>query len=173
MIPIKIQCECGQRYSFDIEPINGKMPSSVACPVCGLDGTTLANEMIAKSLAAQPVVIQAAGMKLRAATMPTSHATQPISPLTPSRPEIHQSTIQDTKLTWYEQLWIALPMSLIIVGGMIGGACGGAAWAINRTVFKTVKNSILRYVWTGLISVLAAITYAIIATLFLSLFKRK
>ena len=49
MMPIKISCGCGQRYSFDIEPVNGRMPSSVACPVCGADGTAVANSIIAQS----------------------------------------------------------------------------------------------------------------------------
>ncbi len=47
MVPVKIQCGCGQRYAFDIEPVNGQMPSTVACPVCGADGTPAANEAIA------------------------------------------------------------------------------------------------------------------------------
>jgi len=54
MIPIKIQCGCGQRYAFDVEPVNGRMTSTVACPVCGVDGTAAANEMIAQALAALP-----------------------------------------------------------------------------------------------------------------------
>jgi hypothetical protein len=54
MIPIKIQCGCGQKYAFDVEPANGRMTSAVTCPVCGVDGTTTANEMIAQTLAAQP-----------------------------------------------------------------------------------------------------------------------
>jgi hypothetical protein len=53
MIPVKIQCSCGQRYAFDIEPVCGRMTSSVACPVCGADGTTAANEMIAFALATE------------------------------------------------------------------------------------------------------------------------
>ena len=53
MIPIKIQCGCGQRYAFDIEPFYGRMPFSVACPVCGADGTSAANEVIAFTLATE------------------------------------------------------------------------------------------------------------------------
>jgi UDP-N-acetylmuramyl pentapeptide phosphotransferase/UDP-N-acetylglucosamine-1-phosphate transferase len=53
MIPVKIQCSCGQRYVFDIEPVCGRMTSSVSCPVCGADGTTAANEVIAFTLAAE------------------------------------------------------------------------------------------------------------------------
>ncbi len=54
MVPIKIQCGCGQRYAFDVEPVNGRMTSTVACPACGVDGTAAANEMIAQTLPAQP-----------------------------------------------------------------------------------------------------------------------
>ena len=53
MMPVKIQCSCGQRYAFDIEPVCGRMTSSVACPVCGADGTTAANEVIAFTLATE------------------------------------------------------------------------------------------------------------------------
>jgi hypothetical protein len=51
MMPVKIQCGCGQRYVFDIEPFCGRMPFPVACPVCGADGTYAANEVIAFNLA--------------------------------------------------------------------------------------------------------------------------
>jgi hypothetical protein len=53
MIPVKIQCGCGQKYAFDIEPICGRMPGNVTCPVCGLDGTRIANEIIAYNLATE------------------------------------------------------------------------------------------------------------------------
>jgi hypothetical protein len=53
MIPVKIQCSCDQRYAFDIEPVCGRMTSSVTCPVCGEDGTTAANEVIAFTLASE------------------------------------------------------------------------------------------------------------------------
>jgi hypothetical protein len=53
MMPVKIQCSCGQRYAFDIEPVCGRMTSRVACPVCGTDGTSAANEVIAFTLATQ------------------------------------------------------------------------------------------------------------------------
>ncbi len=49
MIPIKIQCGCGQRYAFEVEPLQGRMPYAIACPSCGIDGTTAANESIAQS----------------------------------------------------------------------------------------------------------------------------
>jgi uncharacterized sodium:solute symporter family permease YidK len=53
MIPVKIQCTCGQRYAFETEPYYGRMMCPVACPVCGVDGTLAANEAIAFALSDQ------------------------------------------------------------------------------------------------------------------------
>jgi hypothetical protein len=50
MIPIKIICGCGQKYAFDVHPVDGQMPVSVNCPACGRDGTAAANESIRKML---------------------------------------------------------------------------------------------------------------------------
>src|SRR5690349_1467451 len=50
MIPIKIRCGCGQKYAFDVEPIEGAMGYAVLCPVCGVDGTALANDLVAEHL---------------------------------------------------------------------------------------------------------------------------
>src|ERR1043166_439339 len=48
MIPIKILCRCGQKYAFDCEPSGGSVGCAVACPTCGADGTSAANEIIAQ-----------------------------------------------------------------------------------------------------------------------------
>jgi len=56
MVAIKIICVCGQKYAFDVYPLNGRMPAPVQCPVCGVDGTAVANEVIALSLGAQPAL---------------------------------------------------------------------------------------------------------------------
>jgi hypothetical protein len=50
MMPVKIECECGQHYAFEIEPMDGKMPLPVACPNCGTDGTAQANSIISSRL---------------------------------------------------------------------------------------------------------------------------
>jgi len=57
MIGIKIQCGCGQRYAFDVEPVNGRMPSGVACPICSADGTDVANTIIEHSLPPPPPAV--------------------------------------------------------------------------------------------------------------------
>ncbi len=92
MIPVKIQCGCGQRYAFDVEPINGRMGAPVKCPACGADGTAAANEVIAQSLPAAPapasagkvpvrVVAPAPAVRLAASAAPAVVAAPRRSPL--------------------------------------------------------------------------------------------
>ena len=59
-IPIKIECECGQRYAFDVEPINGQLPAPVACPVCGADGTAAANKIVSQAISGPPRLVSPA-----------------------------------------------------------------------------------------------------------------
>jgi len=76
MVPIRIQCGCGQLYEFEIEPVDGRMPAPVACPTCGLDGTEAANACIAQTMAAEPVPppVPAAGPLRIAAHSPPAQA---------------------------------------------------------------------------------------------------
>ena len=78
MIAVKIQCGCGQRYSFEAEPVGGRMPSAVNCPACGADGTAAANEFIAGCLDTQPAAPAATqsprlGIRI-AVTGPANHS---------------------------------------------------------------------------------------------------
>jgi len=54
VVNIKIVCGCGQKYAFDVYPLHGRMPVPVQCPVCGMDGTAAANEIMARTLNARP-----------------------------------------------------------------------------------------------------------------------
>lgn len=56
-IPVKIVCVCGQKYAFEVQPQDGRMPVPVACPVCKRDGTEEANRIIASLLAADPCTL--------------------------------------------------------------------------------------------------------------------
>ena len=49
---IKIECGCGTKYSFDVEPRDGQMPWTVQCPACHADGTGAANRIIAEKSSA-------------------------------------------------------------------------------------------------------------------------
>ena len=54
---LKIACDCGQKYKFDVEPVGGQMPFTVNCPACDADGTMAANALLAGQLAAEPAAI--------------------------------------------------------------------------------------------------------------------
>lgn len=49
---IKVECQCGARFAFDVEPVEGRMPVAVFCPVCGADATERANQVLAETEAA-------------------------------------------------------------------------------------------------------------------------
>ncbi len=76
-MPIKVLCNCGQKYAFDIEPVNGRMPSPVACPACGADGTAAANEIIAQNLPAQPAPAPVQGLRTVATAQAASAPPAP------------------------------------------------------------------------------------------------
>ncbi|MBI3881669.1 MAG: hypothetical protein HY301_16595 [Verrucomicrobia bacterium] len=47
---LKIYCDCGQHYVFDVEPEDGRMPVPSLCPACGADNTKRANNLITNKL---------------------------------------------------------------------------------------------------------------------------
>lgn len=81
---IKVLCPCGAKYQFPVEPVNGLLPQSIACPVCGADNTDLGNAAIQAKLASEPVAAPAAtpappGLRV------TAHPATPPLP-SPARP---------------------------------------------------------------------------------------
>ncbi|HUA69178.1 MAG TPA: hypothetical protein VMA13_11580 [Candidatus Saccharimonadales bacterium] len=55
---VKVVCDCGQKYKFDVEPVKGQMPVKVNCPVCGTDGTAAANGILSRMVSGeQPVSV--------------------------------------------------------------------------------------------------------------------
>jgi hypothetical protein len=77
---LKLLCGCGQKYKFDVEPVNGQMPFTVACPVCGVDGTGPANAELLK-LPPPPLMTPRTAPVAVAAPPPISSA-----PLRPAKP---------------------------------------------------------------------------------------
>ena len=59
MMEIKVVCECGQKYKFDVEPVNGQMPFTVNCPICNRDGTASANAILNEKRGTQPINLAA------------------------------------------------------------------------------------------------------------------
>jgi hypothetical protein len=67
---VKVVCNCGQKFKFDVEPVGGRMPVAVFCPVCGRDGTQAANDVLAKYFSNQPLAPVAMALQPAAASPP-------------------------------------------------------------------------------------------------------
>lgn len=116
---IKVQCGCGTKYSFDVEPQNGVMPFTVNCPSCNTDGTAAANEMIAQTLAAaQP------RLRMRdappSAAIPPQPAAEPADLPPPQRPT--GAAVKRLKAESRQTRWqgLLIGLLLLIVLGLIG-----------------------------------------------------
>ncbi|MBN3038916.1 MAG: hypothetical protein JW869_05810 [Candidatus Omnitrophica bacterium] len=68
-------------------------------------------------------------------------------------------------LKWYEYAWIWLPIALLFIGGAIGGLLGYLAVYTNTRIFRSQKGMFLKYLFSGLVSVTALVTFLVIATL--------
>ena len=55
MMELKVHCDCGQKYKFDVEPQNGRMPFEVNCPICGASGTAKANASLQQMAVFKPI----------------------------------------------------------------------------------------------------------------------
>jgi hypothetical protein len=84
---LKVVCDCGQKYKFDVEPVNGLMPFKVACPTCGVDGTGRANVELAGILSSPPPLRVAPPPEpAPASTPPAIAAPPPVGGLRLNRP---------------------------------------------------------------------------------------
>src|SRR5687767_4685050 len=76
---VKILCPCGAKYKFEVEPVNGKLPGPVLCPVCAADGTALGNEIVAQTLTRIPLAAAPTPSTAAAVRISTSGAQAPQS----------------------------------------------------------------------------------------------
>lgn len=134
---LKVTCYCGQKYQFDVEPVNGRMPFAVNCPVCNADGTALADRLIdeqSSAIAPVPVIavsppaaesiVSPAAASLRMA--PPAAITPPVAavsappPLPASRPKpvVRPLVAAPPPEATYH-------LGLGILGAFLGAAAGG------------------------------------------------
>jgi hypothetical protein len=118
---IKIQCQCGSKYFFEVEPVEGRMPFSVHCPTCNAEGTDAANQFIAQA-AGQP--------RLRVQTPPAAAVDEP-----PPRPRAPAAVSAMERLHRERRQfrvagWIASAVALVILALL--GAWGWFAWVGSK-----------------------------------------
>ncbi len=75
-------------------------------------------------------------------------------------------------LKWYELVWSGLPILLTVIGGALGAVAGVIGFSISAKVFRSNMNGVLKYVLSGVVSVLVALAYIILATAFLTAMGR-
>src|SRR5580698_4475563 len=84
---LKVLCNCGQKYKFDVEPVHGRMPFPVNCPACGADGTQFANNLLAQmppSGGSAPAPVPLAAMMAPAMAAPAPMPVAPMAAMAPS-----------------------------------------------------------------------------------------
>jgi hypothetical protein len=67
--------------------------------------------------------------------------------------------------TWYEYVWIALPLALLVLGGALGGACGAAAAYINARLLRSSQPMWARYGLGVLVILGATLIWVVLAML--------
>ncbi|HEY3912844.1 MAG TPA: hypothetical protein VGN61_00040 [Verrucomicrobiae bacterium] len=110
---IKVQCPCGAKYSFEVEPVEGRMPYAVSCPVCNADGTEQANEVIAAQSVGAP--------KLR---VQIEHPVAEAAPAPRPIPQVPQASAMERLRQERRQMrrvgWLIGAVALVVLG-LVGG----------------------------------------------------
>jgi hypothetical protein len=120
MMEVKVQCNCGQRFKFDVEPTNGQMPFAVNCPVCGADGTVAANAILAQSAALPQALVASSGTKLQLNRPPP-----PAAPSVAPPPPVAARVVARAALpSAHPKASGEFNLGLGIVGALAGAAIG-------------------------------------------------
>jgi hypothetical protein len=146
---LKILCHCGNKYKFDVEPVNGQAPGPLACPNCSANWTETANHIIAQNLGlALPITplpqqaeeaprpaVQAPVTRLRVSS--TSHS-QPPSTEAPSAAEVASNPEAQPapkrfvpnvpSLDLLKEPPVKGNFALGMLGGVLGAALGMGIW---------------------------------------------
>jgi hypothetical protein len=80
---LKLVCDCGQKFKFEVEPVNGELPLSINCPSCGTDATVKANAALTQTsvLATTPTVAAAPRLQIIREAAPSVAVAMPPPPV--------------------------------------------------------------------------------------------
>lgn len=68
-------------------------------------------------------------------------------------------------LKWYQWVWGGWPILIAVAGGALGAVTGLIGLSINVRIFRSDLSEVMKYVVTGIVSVLAVVVYFAAAVL--------
>ena len=135
---IKVVCTCGTKYRFPVEPVNGMLPQSIACPSCGADNTALGNAAIQQQLA-EAAPSQPAGSpgKLRikapsTAPSATAVADPPYAPPPIARHRTYAQPARASKGVGAKRVLTSIISGVLVLIGI---------WAIYHKIARRVHQA--------------------------------
>jgi hypothetical protein len=121
---LKVLCDCGQKYAFDVEPIANQMPFIVNCPSCGKDGTSTANSILAETNTASVAPVKTAGPVRLSVSVPVAQTTLSVQP-THAPPPMQTPEIKTPPRQWEKaDMTETHSLALGFVGALLGAALG-------------------------------------------------
>ncbi len=85
--------------------------------------------------------------------------------------EYARSRAARRSLRWYEMIWSAVPLILIVIGGAIGGALGAVALFINMGIFGSKADPFVKFALTGFVTVVAIALYFVLVGYLIPMFR--
>ena len=77
--------------------------------------------------------------------------------------EMGQETLESARpLTWFEYLWIGLPMALVLAGGALGVLVGITAVYSGARIFLGRRSTLSKYGLSALVSVAAVLAFLVL-----------
>ncbi len=136
IMELKVLCDCGQKYVFDVEPVAGQMPIFVNCPSCGKDGTQTANILIAEAKPPSPLTHHSAGPVRLSAAPPMAQPLHSVQAHRPS-PPVLPAEIKPPARTWEKaDMTVVHSLALGVLGAVLGAVLGvilmfGFLWIVG------------------------------------------
>jgi hypothetical protein len=143
MIELKIQCDCGQKIKFDVEPVNNQMPFTVKCPMCGADGTAKANVLLQAQAASQPATVASLVPPVPATEQPRLRINSPAgsAALSSDEPGVTSLSQRGTPFLAAARPPKEINVQLGVVGAIVGALIGLGIWYL---LFKSANSGSAR-----------------------------
>jgi hypothetical protein len=159
---LKVVCNCGQKYKFDVEPVNGQMPFTVNCPVCGINGTHLANGLLSQMPLPMPAPILPPSPIAAAAPVaapvrpPTPAAAAPRAAATPKYLQTNPATQNNKFLHGIAGAFLGAAVALALMAGFT--MLTGMKFPLLGTVEGAIIGFGARLLYKGTSSTLGAMS---------------